>query len=266
MKTNISFVLAVILQLAFISKSQSQNNCSNIKVLGPSKLYPVTPLPIIDERDVMWHRRLWREIDLKEKNNQLLYFPKEKADCSFYDILFSNLKKGYIKAYHPKDDHFSKELTVNELVSMIGDSIYNEDKEVVYQQLESRDVVKIWLKEDWIFNSKYSKIDVRIVGICPVKANLDKDGILMGYEQLFWLYFPNIRGVLTKLETHEGRDSSRTSFDDVFIKRMFDSYIIQKEDGEKHYVKDHKTELDIKLENEKTKIYHYKKESNLWGN
>jgi hypothetical protein len=127
--------------------------------------------------------------------------------------------------------------------------------------------VKFWLKEDWFFNSKSAKVEVRIVGICPLKLKVDTDGRIMGYQQLFWLYYPNLRGELTNLEAFRKKsDDSRVSFDDVFIGRMFDSFIIQKRGGEKQHVKYNKTELDIKLEMQKTKWYHYKKNTSVWGN
>ena len=265
----VSYFSCVLIFQFFFSLRTTAQNCSDIKVLGLKKMYPVKQLSIIDERDVMWHRRLWREIDVTEKINQYLYFgnEKEKRNCSFYDMLYNDLRKGYIKAYDPKDDQFTKELTVNELINLVGDSVYDENEKLIYKKLDSRSVVKFWLKEDWFFDGKYSKIDVRIIGICPVKITLDKNGNVLGYKQLFWLYFPNVRGVLTSMEAFKKEiDKSRISFDDVFINRMFDSYIIQKEGEQTQHVRSHKTELDIKLENEKTKQYSYKSEVGLWGN
>ena len=252
-----------------ITHGYSQN-CDNIKVLGAKKLYIAEPLPVLEAKDVMWHRRLWREIDLNEAANQDLYFSKgkDKTNCSLYDVLYSNLMSGSLKAYNALEDDFSEELTINQLINSVGDSVLDDTGKLIYQNLESRSVVKYWLKEDWFFDSKYSKIDVRIVGVCPVKISLDKNGNMLGYKQLFWLYFPNIRNVLvnTELPKKERSNDLRVSFDAVFLKRLFSSYIIQKEGGQRQHVSKHKTELDIKLENEKTKQYSYKREVGLWGN
>ncbi|MBL4594430.1 MAG: gliding motility protein GldN [Flavobacteriales bacterium] len=266
------FVLILIFHTCFNIESscQSGGDCFNTKLLGPEKIFPVKPLPIVDERDVMWHRRLWREIDLKEKINQLLYFPNEKENrnCCMYDLLYHKLMKGHIKAYDAKDDSFSKELSINEISNIVGDSVYDANGQLVYKKLDSREVVKYWLKEDWFYNAKYAKMEVRIIGICPVKIKIDKEGNIVGYQQLFWLYYPNLRITLNNVEAFkkEKEDDPRVSFDDIFINRMFDSYIIQKEGGQKQHLKQHKTELDIKLENEKTKLYYYKRETGLWGN
>jgi len=243
----------------------------NIKTLEPQTLYPVKPFPQVRVNEVLWQRRLWREIDLSEKQNQHLYFPKEdeKKNCSLYDILFYYIEKGLITAYDTKDDAFTKELTTAEVINIIGDSLWNEQsKSLIYMNLNSRDVVKYWLKEDWFFNSVYSKIEVRIIGICPVKVKKDEKGNVMGYQQLFWLYFPNIRGVLVNFEAIKKlkEDDERISFDDVFFKRIFNSYIIQKEGNQNLEVKENLTELDIRLESEQTKIYFLNKQTKLWGN
>jgi len=98
----------------------------NIKTLEPQTLYPVKPFPQVRVNEVLWQRRLWREIDLSEKQNQHLYFPKEdeKKNCSLYDILFYYIEKGLITAYDTKDDAFTKELTTAEVINIIGDSLF----------------------------------------------------------------------------------------------------------------------------------------------
>ena len=101
-------IVVLILLFIIIKVGFGQNNCSNIKILGPSNIYPIKPLPKVDERDVMWHRRLWREINLNDKPNDLLRHPKNKENCSFFDVVYSSLRKGSIKAYHPKNDEFSE--------------------------------------------------------------------------------------------------------------------------------------------------------------
>ena len=262
-----SILLLFFLFDGLLGKSQ---NCDNIKVLGAAKIYRAEALPIIDERDVMWHRRLWREIDLKEPANLDLYFSEEndQKNCVLFDVLYYHIMKGVIKAYDAIEDNFAKELTINQLINSVGDSVLDENGKLIYQSLDSRSVIKYWLKEDWFFDSKYSKVDVRIVGICPVKTKLDNQGNILGYKQLFWLYFPNIRNVLANTEVTKKKNAEKesVSFDDIFISRLFDSYIIQKEGGQKQIVAQHKTELDIQLENEKTKQYSYKREVGLWGN
>ena len=100
-------------------------------------------------------------------------------------MLYNDLRKGYIKAYDPKDDQFTKELTVNELINLVGDSVYDENEKLIYKKLDSRSVVKFWLKEDWFFDNERSIMDVRIMGICPVRLELDEDGNVILVELPF---------------------------------------------------------------------------------
>ena len=221
-----------------------------------SEIYHVTPLPQIRSADVMWHRRIWREIDLTEKINQHLYFSKNNIypDYALYDILLHYVNNGLLTAFSPVNDQFTDSLSI--------DSVNQVSPE------NTNDVVKLWLKEDWIYNSRSSAIEVRIVGICPVKIKKDENGYIIGYEQLFWLYFPNIRGVLVNYTAfkEELTNKERISFDKVFLDRMFNSYIINRGSKNQHYINKNKTELDKKLELDKTKYYYLNADNMLWGN
>ncbi len=264
----IKLIIVILLCVAGQS-SFSQSDCFNNKVLEPSEIYPLTPLPQIRLNDLMWHRRLWREIDVTEKINQLLYFPnaKEERSCSFYDFVIGSINKGYIKAYGVENDAFTNELTPEKLIYITGDSVLVDGK-LTYKPLDSRDVVKYWLKEDWFFDANYSKIEVRILGICAVKIKKDINGNILGYQQLFWLYYPHIRATLNNQEAFKKvkEDDPRVSYDDIFVKRLFNSSIMLKEGEKLLEVKQNKTELDIKLENEKTKSYYFNNNTKLWGN
>ena len=224
--------------------------------LDPPEIYPVTPLPQIRASDVMWHRRIWREIDLTEKINQHLYYSKNNiyAEYALYDILLHYVNNGLLTAFSPINDRFTDSLRI--------DSVNQISPE------NTNDVVKFWLKEDWIYNSRSSEIEVRIVGICPVKIRKDENGYVAGYEQLFWLYFPNIRGVLVNYTAFkkELTNDERISFDKVFLDRMFNSYIINRGAKTEHYINKNKTELDKKLELDKTKYYYLNTDDMLWGN
>jgi len=239
----------ILLLLSFTTIGFSQ-----MPTLTPNQIYPVTALPKIRASDVMWQRRIWREIDLTEKINQHLYLYKENPipNYALYDILLYYINNKLLTAYSPTNDRFTESLSI--------DSVNHISPK------NSKDVVKFWLKEDWIYNSNYSKVEVRIVGICPVKIKRDEDGYIIGYEQLFWLYFPNIRGVLVNYGAFkkELTNDERISFDKVFLDRMFNSYIINRGSKSEQHVNQNKTELDEKLELDKTIYYHFNYSNNSW--
>lgn len=243
------------ISISTISLILSITSFAQSPTLEPPEIYPVTPLPKIRANDVMWHRRLWREIDLTEKINQHLYYSDNNVlpKVSLYDILLHYVNNGLLTAFSPINDRFTDSLSIDSVNTI--------------SPVNSRDVVKFWLKEDWIYNSTYSKIEVRIVGICPVKIKKDKEGNIMGYEQLFWLYFPNIRGVLVNYDAFkkELTNGERISFDKVFLDRMFNSYILNQHSKNSQHVSNNKSELDTKLELEKTRFYILNSETRTWG-
>jgi gliding motility associated protien GldN len=226
-------------------------NAKSQRVLSPSIHKTVIEQPQIRASDILWHKRVLREIDLKEKQNSHLYFSQKNPlpDNCFFDILLHFIKNGDIIAYSTKDDNFSKELSIEEVNILL------------LPNFNSKDVVKIWLKEDWIFNSLYSKIEVRIVGICPVIINKDSEGTITGYKQLFWLYFPNIRATLVNYDAIKTEETTY-SFDDIFINRMFSSLIINRKSAENN---NSKNLLDEKLDLERSKFYQYDISSDSWG-
>ena len=71
---------------------------------------------------------------------------------------------------------------------------------------------------------------MRIIGICPIREFVrvnDETGQVMR-QKVFWVYYPEARDLLaTNLILNPNNDASQLSFDDMFIKRYFNSYIVQ---------------------------------------
>ena len=94
----------------------------------------------------------------------------------------------------------------------------------------SDDIVEYRLKEDWFFDKQRSDMDVRIIAIAPVVYDIaigpDGTEVIQGKKELFWLYFPHCRYVFNNYFTYnEQNDTQWMSFDDLFWKRRFNSYI-----------------------------------------
>lgn len=206
------------------------------------------PYPSIREADVMWAKRVWRIIDLREKMNLPLYYPTTPMDdrLSLIDLLMEGIKNGEITAYSADtEDEFTTSISYEDVMSNMGaetriEEVEQEDgtfeEKEVSRGPQTRQVKQIMIKEIWFFDRNYSKLDVRVMGICPIREFTDEDmeddedaedaGVVK--QQAFWVYFPEARDLLAQHEVFNPRnDAQRRSFDDIFIKRHFNGYIVQ---------------------------------------
>ena len=97
------------------------------------------------------------------------------------------------------------------------------------------------IKEDWIFDKQRSVFEPRIVGLAILRKNV-VNGEDQGQNVLFWLYFPELRNILVSKTVANGHNDATTlSYDDVFMKRIFSSFIVKisnvKDESIKDYVK-----------------------------
>lgn len=241
----------------------------------------VVPYTHLREADVMWAKRIWRVIDLREKMNHPLYYPVEPINDrkSLFDIIKQALLvDGSITAYNPgpllDDDEFKVPMLTSEIKALFTtiDTTYTEnletgDFEPVIQtiELESREIMQYKLKEDWFFDRQRSVLDVRIIGIAPMKEVRGDDGEVRGYAEMFWLYFPECRYVFANWDVFNRRnDSERRTFEDLFWKRMFSSYIIKEANVFDRRINEEYQGIDALLDAERIKNEIFLLEHDLW--
>lgn len=237
----------------------------------------VVPYTHVREQDVMWHRRIWREIDLREKINHPLYYPTEKIDDrkSLFDVIKDAVLKGELTAYASQDDEFNIKLTVAEAVKQISDSVpglaenptTGELEDILtYEEVKSADIVKYWLKEDWFFDRERSIMDVRIIGIQPIKLTFDPETReIRGKAGTFWIYFPEARYVFANWDVfNRHNDAERRTFEDIFWKRMFNSYILKRSNVYDRTLGDYKLGIDLLLEADQIKEEIFNMEHDVW--
>lgn len=235
---------------------------------------PLTP-QYVREADVGWAKRIWRTIDLRDRLNYPLYFPHGSIEShsSLFDVLYSSILNGTITAFNPNDDEFLKPLSVDELRKRLlrqdSSSYVNIDNEgnefmVSYDYHDSvgaQSIIQYYVKEDWFFDTRRSVLDVRIVGICPVIFDERKEI----FRPLFWVYMEECRPVLVQHLAGNGRNNARElSFDDIFIKRIFNSYITKESNLFDRSIEDYTEGKEKWLEAEKIKNRIYNMESDLW--
>jgi gliding motility associated protien GldN len=252
--------------------------------VGPAILHPqprkVVPYTYVREADVMWSKRIWRTIDLREKMNHPYYYPETKHDGlqNLFDLIKCGVKEGCLTAFdNPAlDDEFKVKMTREQAAGVLTDTTINdvEDplnpgtyyRDTVVNEISGSDIMAYWLKEDWFFDKERSVMDVRILGICPLTGKKDPStGEVIGYMPLFWIYFPQLRPMLVKQQVFLGQNRSiPLTFDDMFQKRMFSSYVHKESNVYDRPINSYSAGIDALLESERVKENIMDFESDLW--
>ncbi len=236
----------------------------------------VIPYPAVRKADEMWSKRIWREIDMRQKINQPFYYPLEPHNNwrNFITVIMDALKEGSITAYDVSNtDEFLVPLNYQEIISRQIDTVhrtfnrpyppYEEYDTVIYTEFDPARVTRIRIKEDWYFDKKKSQMLVKILGICPVMIKERNDEEYS--EPLFWVYFPEARPVLGHAEVFNNHnDAARRSYDEIFLKRYFNSYVYKEQNVYDRRISEYAQGLDALLEAERVKIELLNFEQNLW--
>lgn len=199
------------------------------------------PYKFLREGDVMWTKRIWRIIDLNEKANHPLYYPTTRIGdrLSLIDLMLWGINTEGITPYATEDDRFTQPITRSQIETKFGAvpetiSYFDENGEEITKTIEkeitSSEVKQYIVKEDWFFDRQHSIMDVRIIGLCPIRFYTKGDDIdaevLM--SPVFWIYFPEARRIFANHEVfNEYNDAERRTFDDIFFKRRFNSFIVR---------------------------------------
>jgi len=140
-----------------------------------------------------------------------------------------------------------------------------EIEQEVTRDMRLDEVKQIMVKEIWYFDKTYSRMDVRIMGMCPIRESINEAGE-PEKRQTFWIYFPEARELLAKHEVFNfTNDAQRRSFDDIFIKRYFGSYITQETNVyNNRNIESYSMGIDAALESERIKHSIFQFEHDLW--
>jgi len=237
------------------------------------------PYSYLREANVMWSKRIWRVIDMREKINHSLYFPIEPIPSrqSFMQMVMNALtctaSKYTLTPYDIIDDEFTMRLTSDEVIekSFIKEEISYENElgeienKIVENPFDFSSVKRLRVKEDWFFDNQISAFNVRIIGICPVLEKFDEMGEYKGEQLLVWIYFPELRVPMSSTSIFNSSNHAATiTYDQLFMKRIFSSYIFKESNVYDRKIESYKQDLDLLLESRRieTELFNY--EQDLW--
>ncbi|TVR39703.1 MAG: gliding motility protein GldN [Cryomorphaceae bacterium] len=278
------FSAVLLLSIGMLPFSmQAQTVLDGAYIKEHTKTKKIIQYPHLREADVMWSKRIWRTIELKEKINHPLYFPHNEINDrkSLFQVIRDGLiVEGSITAYDPGvtlDDEFNDPMLISEVEGILAklDTMLVPDPddwdkmiEVIQQNDITPDQIERYqIKEDWYFDKQRSEMYVRIIGLAPQIAALTQDGERTGaYRTLFWLYFPECRYLFSNWEVYNRtNDSERRTFDDIFMKRQFSSFIHKEQNVYDRSIVEYAIGIDALLESERIKEELFLMEHDLWN-
>ena len=266
-------------------KSEAQLNSDNDKPL---------PYGYVDDRDVLFGRKVWEIIDLDERVNFPLYYPIDENlgenRKSLYSVLIQGIRDGRITEVYDSS-YFTTKKTLAEIESVLvkvdttegGIDQMNSDYEgykngtykideqfINVTELKAIDVNGYRIVGYWYFDKRQGELKYRMLGICPIIPDVytmgseEKD-----YVDLFWVFFPASRDVLHENYAFNDRNSATPiSFDHLLNARRFSAVIYQEENvmGDRkidEYMKENAQMQLLESERVKEKIRDF--EQDMWS-
>ena len=235
--------------------------------------------PYVREADVVWAHRVWRVIDFKEKINQVFYYPTvpDQGRKNLFTILDEALSEGRIRGFD--DDMFSKEVNWVEKKASLGgfevipkyevdiDGNEIETFDSLPRELATEDVTMLRIKEDWFIDKNRSVEDVRIIGFALIYMQQKGEDEPPQPTPLAWIRYndPEVRELLANAEVYNmDNDRARRSYDDIFRKRIFSSYVIRESNDFNRRIDEYATGIDALMESQRIEDYLFEMEEDMW--
>lgn len=234
------------------------------------------PYTHLREGDVTWEKRVWRDVDMREKVNQPLYYPVEfvTGRQSLFQVLAKYILQGQIIAF--ADEEFQIPLELSAIrdklkkCDSVDQSSFLEDGSEVNVKIFVCDSLSILrsirsyrLKEDWFFDKQKSVLEVRILAMEFNVINPKR--IELGEFPLFYTYFPACRPFFAKHEVYNAKnDAERRTFEDIFWKRQFSSVATRETNVYDRTIERYSKGIDALLESDRIKNDIFRWEHDLW--
>lgn len=244
----------------------------------------------VDDRDRLYSKMTWEKVILDERVNFPLYYPVDTNNIgndrrSLFHTIWSAVKSGDIPKVYA-DSYFAQERTLEDLqTSMkkidtldIGYDQFNADgfvdpEYITKRNIEAYDIKAYLMKGLWYFDKRQGEMKYRLLAIGPAAPDVNfidsDDEANKEPIALFWVFYPEARGVLHEAKAFNDKNSAMPiSFDHILNSRRFHGYMYKEEnvygDREvKDYVKDNALMQLLESQRIKDKIRNF--EQDMWN-
>ena len=250
------------------------------------------PYPFLRESDVVWETTIWRVIDFNENFNQFFYFPVDtekdtQGRISLVNLIMKAAESGDIELYEDDDmlvpqawEDAYRNLTGNErtvqmnLLDEYGSPVYDEDgEEVMYDSVikPSFDIAsakKVRLKEAWYIDKQDTRQKVRIQSLSfefmkPAASEQSED--MPAWSFCIPMDDMRVRQMLVNANAFDENNTVvERSYDDIFIQRYFDSYVVRESNKYNRWIAEHLTGQDAIYESRMIENRIFDIESDMW--
>ena len=215
-------------------QQQQKSNADNMTTRAQISF----PVAQAMSEDVVWRRDIYREVDLNEKENAGLYYPKEAigSQVNLFVYIFQLVLSQKVPAYEysPVSDSESFEPKSRIKGKTILDNyhIYYEVNDDGRMRIDpsdypSAEVKSYYLKESAYYDQANAAFHRKVVALCPVLNREDDFGDGTSKYPLFWVKYDDLAPFLGKfvLMTSDKNNAATMSADDFFTKNMYQGKI-----------------------------------------
>jgi len=272
----------LLIVLSFSIKEANSQVLNGVYVAHNTAERKPIPYQFLREADVMWSKIVTRRVNLTEKMNLPLYYPTDDIEGrkSLIQLIMWGIKNKSLTAFQSED--FTTQYTVNEIEERLGagkDStpVLDVDGNTTgkYTQFLVKPILseikELMVKEMWFFDKQRSVMEVRVVGLCPIRIYAKDDGSgsldqKMTQKLAFWIYYPEARNIFANQPVYnQYNQAEERTFDDIFFKRVFSGYIYSESNVyNNRIIGSYTTGLEVILESERVKEKIFEFEHDLW--
>lgn len=224
-----------------------KNNYQEKKVLA---------YPTLDERDILWEKKVYRIIDTRQKINLPFRYPAQPL----IQILEKGILEGQVAAYETGPELFAHEMSADALQKTFAtlDTVRvvqpdgTEEWIPIENRLNYEDVYRYRIAEIWFFDTRTSSMQVRIMGIAPLKNEMDEWGNFLYETPMFWVHVPSSREFLARFTVmNPHNQAAQTSWEQYLERRQFEGYIYKEENIHDRRLQDYLAGEDLLWEADK---------------